>query len=60
MFFVGLQRVVLEVGEQRADFGIHHFVLDAGTHGEQFDNLSGSLRFLLDVILSQRLAWAPG
>jgi hypothetical protein len=48
MFFVGLQYVVLEVGEQRADLGIHHLVLDVGVHGEQFDDLPGDLFFLLD------------
>jgi hypothetical protein len=51
MFFVGLQHVVLEVGEQRADLGIHHLVLDIGVYREQRDDLPDDRFFGLDRLV---------
>jgi hypothetical protein len=51
MFLVGLQHVVLEVGKQRADLGVHHLVLDVGVHREQRDDLPGDLFFRLDCLV---------
>ena len=48
MFFVGLQHVVLEVGEQRADLGIHDLILDIGVYREQLDDLPGDPFLRLD------------
>ena len=51
MFFVGLQHVFLEVGEQRADLGIHHLILDIGVYREQRDDLPDDRLFLLDRLV---------
>jgi hypothetical protein len=51
-FFVGLQHVLFEVGEQCADLGVHHLVLDVGVHREQFDDLPNDLGFLLGRLVT--------
>jgi hypothetical protein len=51
MFFIGLQYVVLEIGEQRADLRIHHLVLDVGVHRERLDYLPGKPSFRLDRLV---------
>ena len=58
MFFVGLQHVVLEVGQQRADLGIHHLILDIGVYREKFDDLPGDRFFLLDRLVPGSLELA--
>ena len=43
VLLVGLEHVVLEVGQERADAGVHDLVLDVGVHGEQLDDLVDEL-----------------
>ena len=58
MFFVGLKHVFLEVGEQRADLGIHHLILDIGMYREQRDDLPDDRFFLLDRLVPGSLELA--
>ena len=38
VLLVGLEDVVLQVGQQLADPRVHHLVLDVGVHGQQLDH----------------------
>ena len=58
MFFVRLQHVFLQVGEQRADLGIHHLIFDIGVYREQHDDLPDDRFLLLDRLVPGSLELA--
>src|SRR5689334_12744704 len=51
MFFIRFQHVVFQIGEQRADFRVHHLVLDIGVYRQQLDDPSDDLSFRLDRLI---------
>ena len=59
VLLVGLQDVLLEVGQQLADAGVHHLVLDVGVHREQLDDLVDELA-LARRGRSRRRSRSPG
>jgi hypothetical protein len=48
MLLVRLEDVVLKIGEQGTDLGVHHLVLDVGVHGQQLDDLPDNLGLRLN------------
>jgi hypothetical protein len=55
VFLVRLQNVVLEIGQERAHLGVHHFVLEVRVGGQLLDDAAGELALLGRRVLAGRL-----
>src|SRR3954447_26917921 len=55
MLLVGLEDVVLDVRQQRADLRVHDLVLDVGVNRQQLDDLRDELTLAFGVIIARLL-----